>query len=77
MSTLSLRIPKYLHDKIKKMTVNENTSINQFIASALAEKISALETETYLSERAKRASKRKFEKVLEKVPDTPAESHDL
>ena len=77
MSTLSLRIPKYLHDKIKKMTVNENTSINQFIASALAEKISALETETYLLERAKRASKRKFEKVLEKVPDIPAESHDL
>ena len=69
MSTLSLRIPKYLHDKIKNIADNESTSINQFIASALAEKISALETETYLKQRANRASKSKFRQVLEKVPD--------
>ncbi len=76
MSTLSLRIPKYLHDKIKKITANESTSINQFIASALAEKISALETESYLEQHANRASKSKFRKVLKKVPDVPAESYD-
>ena len=54
----------------------ESTSINQFIASALAEKIAALETESYLEERAKRASKRKFHKVLDKIPDVEAESFD-
>lgn len=76
MSTLSLRIPKYLHDKIKKIAAIESTSINQFIASALAEKISALETESYLEQRANRASKSKFRKVLKKVPEVPAESYD-
>lgn len=76
MSTLSLRIPEYLHEKIKKITAAERTSINQFITSALAEKISALETESYLEQRTKRASKRKFRQVLNKIPDTPAESYD-
>jgi hypothetical protein len=76
MSTLSVRIPKYLHDRIKRITAMESTSINQFIASALAEKIAALETESYLEERAKRASKRKFHKVLDKIPDVEAESFD-
>ena len=56
MSTLSLRIPKYLHDRIKKLAATEKTSINQFITSALAEKIAALETESYLENRAKSGS---------------------
>jgi len=76
MSTLSLRIPKYLHDKLKKIVATERTSINQFITSALAEKIAALETEAYLELRAKRASKRKFHRVLDKIPDVEAESYD-
>jgi predicted DNA binding CopG/RHH family protein len=77
MSTLSLRIPKHLHDKIKQIVASESISINQFITSALAEKISALETENYLEQRAKKASKDKFQKVLKKVPDIPAEKDDL
>ena len=76
MSTLSVRIPKYLHDRIKQITAIESTSINQFITSALAEKIAALETESYLEERAKRASKRKFNRVLDRIPDIEAESYD-
>ena len=38
-----------------------SVSINQFVATAVAEKISALETEDYLAQRAARASRAKFE----------------
>ena len=48
----------------------EEISINQFIVSAVAEKISALETQNYLEERAERGSRNKFMAVLSKVPDT-------
>jgi hypothetical protein len=77
MSTLSIRIPKYLHERLKKIVATDSTSINQFITSALAEKIAALETEAYLEKRSKRASKKKFRRVLDKVPDAAPESHDI
>ena len=54
MSTLSVRIPDSLHKEIKKLSKKDNISINQFIASAVTEKITALETVDYLQERSER-----------------------
>ena len=76
MSVLSLRIPESLHERVKVLATEDNISINQFITSALAEKLSALDTEKYLEDRAKRGSKEKFLKVLSKVPDVEPEKSD-
>jgi predicted transcriptional regulator len=76
MSTISIRIPESLHHKVREIAKKENISINQFINAALAEKISALLTEAYLEERAKRGSRSKFENALSKVPDVEPEAHD-
>jgi uncharacterized protein (DUF1778 family) len=76
MSTLSLRLPNSLHEQIRQMAKREGISINQFIASAAAEKMSALLTEEYLNKRARRASQEKFKAVLDKVPDVEPESYD-
>ena len=76
MSTISLRLPKSLHKKARELAKKENTSINQLVSSALAEKISALMTEDFIEQRAKRASKEKFKKVLSKVPDSEPEDFD-
>lgn len=74
MSTISLRLPESLHNQVRKVAAQENVSINQLITLALAEKISALLTEEYLVTRAKRGSRKKFERVMKKVPRTvPAE----
>jgi len=51
-------------------------SMNQIIATAVAEKLSALMTEDYLEERAARGSRKRFEAVLEKVPDVEPEERD-
>ena len=67
MSTLSIRMPDSLHDKLKKLSKKDKISLNQFITSAITEKITAFETEQYLSERAKRGSLAKYQKVLNKV----------
>ena len=69
MSTISLRLPNSLHDKVRELAKQENVSINQFITLALAEKISALTTEDYLEERAARGDKSRFEQALAKVAD--------
>ncbi len=76
MSTLSLRIPNSLHEQIRHMAKKEGISINQFIASAAAEKMAALLTEEYIEKRAKRASRKKFQAVLDKGADVPPEDHD-
>jgi len=54
MSTLSIRLPDSLHERLKQMAEKEGVSMNQFIALALSEKISALHTLDYLKERAAR-----------------------
>jgi len=48
MSALSLRLPSSIHRHIKEIAKNEGVSINQFISSAVSEKISAITTEEYL-----------------------------
>lgn len=68
MSTLSLRLPDSLHEKVKELADRDAISINQFIATAVAEKMSALLTLDYLAEPAKRGDRAAFARVLAKVP---------
>ncbi len=76
MSTLSVRLPKSLHEQIRELAKREGISINQFIATAAAEKLSALLTEEYLERRAKRGSREKFERALSQLPDVEPEERD-
>lgn len=69
MSALSLRLPDSIHRHIREIAKKEGVSINQFISSAVSEKISALLTEDYLKSRAKKARKKDFRSILNKVPD--------
>ena len=54
MSAISLSLPESLLKQATALAQKENVSINQLITLALAEKLSALMTEEYLEERAKR-----------------------
>ena len=76
MSSISLRLPASLHKQVRELAERENISINQFIATALAEKMSALLTGEYLAERARRGSRTKFDRVLRKVRDAEADEGD-
>ena len=76
MSTLSLRLPESLHTRLAELAVREGISINQLIASAVAEKMAALDTEEMLATRAARGSRSKFLAALAKVPNAPPEPGD-
>jgi len=76
MSTLSLRLANSLHNEVKFLAKKEGISINQFIASAVAEKMSALMTENYLVERSKKGNKNDFLKAMAKVPDVEPDLKD-
>lgn len=69
MSALNLRLPDSIHRHIKEIAKREGVSINQFISTAVSEKVSAILTEEYLLGRARRAKKETLKSILDKVPD--------
>lgn len=71
MSSLSLRLPDSLHQKVRELARRDDVSINQFIATAVAEKASALLTVDYLEQRARRADPDLLARVLRRVADVP------
>ncbi len=76
MTTLSLRLPKSLHQGLKSIVQREGISINQFITIAVAEKLSALLTEEYLAVRAVRGDQATYLAALAQVPDIEPEEYD-
>ncbi|MBN2425607.1 MAG: toxin-antitoxin system HicB family antitoxin [Calditrichaceae bacterium] len=76
MSILSLRLPESIHKQVKEISRKEGISINQFIANAVAEKMSAFLTRDYLEMRSKRANKSDFKKALSQIPDIEPEEFD-
>ena len=76
MSTFSLRLPNALHEEVKSLAQKEGVSINQFISSAVAEKMSALLTEIYLKERSLKGNKKSPLKAMSKVPDVDPNADD-
>jgi len=78
MSTISIRLPDSLHSMAKAMASQDHVSMNQFIASAVAEKISALATETYLEGDAPNAPlSRNTKPRWPHVPSQTPDAHDV
>ena len=71
MSSLSLRLPESLHQKVRELAKRDEVSINQFIATAVAEKTATLLTVAYLEDRARQGSAQLFDRVLARVPHVP------
>src|SRR4051812_14778744 len=71
MSMVSLRLPESLHEAARRLAEKEEISLNQLIATALAEKLSALSAEEIIHERAKRGDRSKFLAALDHSPDVP------
>ncbi len=76
MSILNVNIPDSIYKSMQEIAQQDNISVEQFIATAIAEKIAALMNESYLLERANRGSREKYESILAKVPDIEPEDYE-
>lgn len=76
MSALTLRLADALHRQVRALAKREGVSINQFLATAAAEKVAALLAEEYLETRAKRGCRKKFQAVLAKGTDSAPAPED-
>jgi hypothetical protein len=66
-SNFALRLQASLLDEARKVAETEGVALNQFINVAVAEKLSALRTESYFQERAERADAARAFEILSRA----------
>ncbi len=71
MAALTVRLPNSAHETIKDLAKRDGISVNQFIASAAAEKKASFQTVEHFKREAAKGSRKDFEKFLRKVPSVP------
>lgn len=76
MTALTVRLPNSVHEKIKELAERDDISVNQFIASAAAEKMASVLTLDFLKAEAAKGSRKDFENYLARVPNAPPQNGD-
>lgn len=66
-SNFALRLQPSLLEEARKLAEQEGVAVNQLINVAIAEKLSALRTESYFRERAERADLDKAREILQRA----------
>jgi len=71
MSAIILELPRSLHKKLEEFAKAKGFSVEQFLASAAAEKLSVMLDPDFLDKESKLGSQKEFEEYLAAVPDAP------
>jgi hypothetical protein len=74
--TYPLRLPRSLKEAVVRLSREDRTSINQFVATAVAEKVSALQTAKYFADRKARADFKAFDRIMKRRGGKPARKGD-
>ena len=75
-STYPLRLPRSVKAAVKRIARKEGISVNQFVATAVAEKLAVLSTATFFAERKARADLPRFRRLLKRKGGTPSRPGD-
>lgn len=71
MTAINIKLPDSVARKAGELAAKDGVSFDQFISTAVSEKISGWLTEDDLDQRARRASREKYDAALAQVPDAP------
>jgi len=76
VSTLGIKLPESLRAAADEFAREAGVTVDQLMASALAEKVSALAGPEWLATRAARGDRKRFEAALRQVADAEPEDRD-
>ena len=77
-ATYLLRLPHSIKNAVSELAKQDGTSVNQFIATAIAEKIGAMNTAEFFDERRKRGDLNAFMNILtRKGGQAPCQGDEL
>ena len=63
-STYPLRLPRSVKAEVERRAKADGVSVNQFLATAVAEKLAAMNTAAFFSERRNRADFAAFDRIM-------------
>jgi hypothetical protein len=75
-SNYALRLPASLKRAIEEVAREDGTTLNQFIVSAVAEKLASLKTAEYFTARAARANFRAFDRIMARAGGPAPQAED-
>ena len=75
-SHYALRLPASLKRAAEELAREDGTTLNQFIVSAVAEKLAALKTADYVAERARQADFVAFDRLMKRRGGEPPRTGD-
>ncbi len=76
MSTLQVNVPDSIRHRVEHFAQADGVSVDDFVASILAQRIAAADADSYIQKRAVRGSAGKLIDLLAKAPDMPPEQAD-
>ncbi len=74
--TYPLRLPRSLKEAVERLSREDGTSINQFVATAVAEKVSALQTARFFQDRRAQADFKTFDRIMRRRRGEPPREGD-
>jgi HicB-like protein involved in pilus formation len=75
-STYPLRLPRSLKQEVERRAQEDGISINQFVATAVAEKLAAMNTAQFFADRRARANFKAFDKLMRRKGGEPPRDGD-
>jgi len=76
-STFPLRLPKHVKDDVARVAKRDGTSANQFIATAVAEKLAVMNAREYFEKIAQSADVKKALSILNRQDAPPPYPWDV
>ncbi|MFV3127315.1 pilus assembly protein HicB [Niveispirillum sp. KHB5.9] len=76
LSTYPLRLPASVKAEAERVAAEDGTSLNQFVATAVAEKLAALRTAAFFTERRGHGDRDAFRALLTRQGGQPPQSGD-
>ena len=75
-STYPLRLPRSVKAEVERRAKSEGVSVNQFVATAVAEKLAAMNTAEFFAERRGRADFAAFDRLMGRTGGEPPHPAD-
>jgi hypothetical protein len=75
-ATYPLRLPRSLKQEVERRAREDGTSVNQFVATAVAEKLAAMNTAEFFADRRARADFKAFDKLMRRKGGEPPRAED-
>ena len=76
-STYPLRLPLSIKAEVERRARADGISVNQFVATAVAEKLAAMNTAAFFAERREKADFAAFDRIMRREGGEPPGTEDV